>query len=89
MDDDTLRAALRRIGEEFRDNAPLTAAQAATIILDGVLAGRWRILVGEDAAQLDEIVRADPENAPSLALPSVNVITGRSPVNPPAGTGRG
>lgn len=76
MDDDSLRAALRRLGEDFRDNAPLSAAQAATIILDGVLAGQWRILVGEDAKQLDEIVRADPENALSLTPPGLNIIAG-------------
>jgi hypothetical protein len=76
MDDDMLRAALRRLGEDFRDKAPLSAAQAATIILDGVLAGRWRILVGQDAEQLDEIVRADPENAPFLTPPGVNLIIG-------------
>lgn len=51
------------MGDYFRDHAPLTAAQAATIILDGVRAGRWRILVGDDAARIDEAVRADPEHA--------------------------
>jgi hypothetical protein len=51
------------IGEAFRDNAPTSAAQAATIILDGVRANRWRILVGQDAALLDAEVRADPERA--------------------------
>lgn len=76
MDDATLLAALRRFGEDFRDKAPLSAARAAAIILDGVLAGRWRILVGEDAEQLDEIVRADPENAPSLTPPGANIIAG-------------
>ena len=40
-----------------------TAAEAATIILDGVRAGQWRILVGEDARELDAKVRADPEAA--------------------------
>ncbi len=35
----------------FRDNAPMSAAQAATIILDGVRADTWRILVGDDAAR--------------------------------------
>jgi hypothetical protein len=49
--------------EAFRDNAPLTAAQAATIILDGVRNERWRILVGEDAEILDRYVREDPEMA--------------------------
>ena len=43
--------------------APTTASQAATIILDGVKAERWRILVGEDVTRLDRRVRADPERA--------------------------
>jgi NAD(P)-dependent dehydrogenase (short-subunit alcohol dehydrogenase family) len=47
----------------FRDTAPTTAAEAATIILDGVRAGDWRILVGDDAHRLDEAVRADPAAA--------------------------
>ncbi len=47
----------------FRDNAPLTAAQAATIILDGVRNDAWRILVGADAHALDRMVRESPETA--------------------------
>ena len=47
----------------FSGAAPTTTAQAATIILDGVKANRWRILVGEDAKRLDELVRAAPEQA--------------------------
>ena len=47
----------------FRNNAPTTAEQAATIILDGVRAGRWRILVGDDAHVLDSMVRDTPEDA--------------------------
>ena len=47
----------------FHDMAPMTAAEAATVILDGVKAGRWRILVGDDAHRLDEAVRANPEGA--------------------------
>jgi NAD(P)-dependent dehydrogenase (short-subunit alcohol dehydrogenase family) len=61
-DDDVLNL-MKMFGEMFRDNAPLSAEQAATIILDGVRAGKWRILVGDDAHSLDEAVRADPENA--------------------------
>jgi NAD(P)-dependent dehydrogenase (short-subunit alcohol dehydrogenase family) len=61
--DEDLRNGLQMQGEMFRDLAPTSAAQAATIILDGVRADRWRILVGEDAEQLDEMVRDDPENA--------------------------
>jgi NAD(P)-dependent dehydrogenase (short-subunit alcohol dehydrogenase family) len=61
--DEDLRAGLVTMAEGFRDNAPMSAAQAATIILDGVRAGEWRILVGDDARRLDEAVRADPVNA--------------------------
>ena len=63
MSDDDILNLMKMFGEMFRDNAPLSAEQAATIILDGVRAGRWRILVGDDAHSLDEAVRADPENA--------------------------
>ena len=63
---DQLRQALVQQGEAFRDNAPTTAGEAAQIILDGVLAGRWRILVGDDAEVLDRMVREDPENAYSV-----------------------
>ena len=47
----------------FREEAPMTAAAAATVILAGVKAGRWRILVGQDAHELDERVRQAPEEA--------------------------
>src|SRR5882757_95944 len=47
----------------FHDEAPTTAAAAAKIILDGVKADRWRILVGDDAHLLDERVRKTPEQA--------------------------
>lgn len=61
MSDDEVRAMIDGFGDAFRDTAPLSAAGATTIILDGVRAGRWRILVGDDAVRLDEAVRADPE----------------------------
>ena len=51
------------MSDMFRDQAPMTAAEASTEILDGVRAGRWRILVGDDARKLDEAVRANPEIA--------------------------
>lgn len=60
---DELRQMIKMMGERFRDSAPLTAAAAATIILDSVRAGKWRILVGQDAQQLDVSVRANPEGA--------------------------
>jgi NAD(P)-dependent dehydrogenase (short-subunit alcohol dehydrogenase family) len=58
-----IRAALQQQAIDFRDKAPLSAAQAATIILDGVRNDRWRILVGDDAANLDRMVREAPEAA--------------------------
>jgi NAD(P)-dependent dehydrogenase (short-subunit alcohol dehydrogenase family) len=60
---DQLRQIVKMMVEGFRDSAPLTAAEAATIILDGVRAGRWRILVGDDAKAQDSRVRADPDRA--------------------------
>ncbi len=61
--DEDIRTGLQFQAEQFRDAAPLSAGDAATIILDGVLAGEWRILVGDDAVALDELVRANPEDA--------------------------
>ena len=50
-------------GERFRDEAPTTAEQASEIILNAIQENRWRILVGDDAAVIDELVREDPESA--------------------------
>src|SRR6202171_58260 len=61
-DEDIQKIALDR-ARSFRDEAPTTAAAAAKIILDGVKAERWRILVGDDAHRLDELVRQTPERA--------------------------
>ncbi|MEK9777091.1 MAG: SDR family oxidoreductase [Quisquiliibacterium sp.] len=63
LSDDQIRKMLHQRGIDFRDGAPTSAQQAAQIILDGVRAGRWRILVGEDAVALDAKVRANPERA--------------------------
>jgi len=49
--------------ELFETNAPMTAEEAASVILEAVTNGEWRILVGDDAVALDEAVRADPEGA--------------------------
>ena len=66
--DDMMRQAMHQFQSVFEAGAPLSAAGAATIILGGVRAGRWRILVGEDARVLDEKVRQDPENAYEAAF---------------------
>jgi NAD(P)-dependent dehydrogenase (short-subunit alcohol dehydrogenase family) len=59
--DQELRQLLTRLEHDFKAKAPVSAAQAATIILDGVRSGSWRILIGEGARILDAAVRADPE----------------------------
>jgi NAD(P)-dependent dehydrogenase (short-subunit alcohol dehydrogenase family) len=61
--DDQIRSTMHQLALRFRDNAPLTAVQAATIILDGVRNDAWRILVGDDAHILDRRVRESPEAA--------------------------
>jgi NAD(P)-dependent dehydrogenase (short-subunit alcohol dehydrogenase family) len=63
LSDEQILAAVEQRMTEFRDRAPLSAAGAATIILDGVRKGEWRILVGEDAKLLDRAVREAPEKA--------------------------
>jgi NAD(P)-dependent dehydrogenase (short-subunit alcohol dehydrogenase family) len=63
ISDEQLRAVVEQRMVDFRDKAPLSAAAAATIILDGVREGRWRILVGEDAKRVDQRVRQAPEEA--------------------------
>ncbi len=68
VSDEQLRQVLHQTAEDFRDKAPLSAAGAATIILDAVRENRWRVLVGEDAKQLDEAVRATPEEAYEAAF---------------------
>jgi len=61
--DAQIEALIADQARRFHDDAPTTAAQAATIILDGVRAQTWRILVGEDAHRLDSLVRAHPQEA--------------------------
>ena len=63
LSDDQIKAMIDEQGRQFRDNAPTTAAQAAKIMLDGVKSETWRILVGDDAHRMDEMVRADPAHA--------------------------
>jgi len=63
VSDANLQALATERARQFQENAPTSAAAAATVILDGVKAGRWRILVGHDAHVLDEMVRQAPEDA--------------------------
>jgi hypothetical protein len=61
-DEDIQNIAVER-ARAFREEAPMSAAAAAKVILDGVKADRWRILVGDDAHALDQRVRREPERA--------------------------
>jgi len=60
---DQIRMFMQKRAEQFRDDAPMTAAEAAHVILEGVREERWRILVGKDAEVLDRLVRETPEEA--------------------------
>ena len=64
-DGDIAKLAEER-ARRFLEDAPTSAAQAAKIILDGVKADRWRILVGADAERIDQRVREAPERAYDL-----------------------
>jgi hypothetical protein len=68
VSDDQIRQMVKERGESFRDDAPTTAADAAAEMLKGVRESRWRILLGNDARVLDEMVRADPEAAYAVAF---------------------
>ncbi|HEX2336248.1 MAG TPA: SDR family NAD(P)-dependent oxidoreductase [Hyphomicrobiaceae bacterium] len=68
VSDADLQALTIERARQFAQDAPTTAATAATMILDGVKAGHWRILVGDDAYQLDELVRHAPEDAYEVAF---------------------
>jgi NAD(P)-dependent dehydrogenase (short-subunit alcohol dehydrogenase family) len=63
VSDEEIRRVVAERDRRFRDDAPTSAAQAAAIILAGVKADRWRILVGDDAQRIDEMVRGAPEEA--------------------------
>jgi NAD(P)-dependent dehydrogenase (short-subunit alcohol dehydrogenase family) len=71
---DDLRGFMKMFEAGFRDNAPMTAAQAATVILDGVRTDKWRILVGDDALKLDAAVRVDPEGAYDGGLNLASIV---------------
>src|ERR1700681_3817087 len=68
LSDDQLRNLVAELERRFRDEALTSAAQAATIILEGVKTNRWRILVGADAHEIDEMVRQSPERAYDIAF---------------------
>ena len=63
MTDQQIQQMMQEMARQFEANAPTTAAQAATIILNGVREEKWRILIGADAQCMDTLVREAPEQA--------------------------
>jgi hypothetical protein len=61
--DEKLQSRVDEQIRRFREEAPVSAAQAAQIMLQAVRDERWRVILGEDSKRLDERVRADPEGA--------------------------
>lgn len=70
MNEAELLETQKEIIERFEKMAPTSAKAAAKIILDGVKAERWRILVGEDVTRLDKRVRRNPEAAYDVDFPA-------------------
>src|SRR5262249_10387346 len=68
LSDDQLRELVAELERRFRDEALTSATEAAAIILDGVKANRWRILVGAGAQKSDEIVRQSPDRAYDISF---------------------
>jgi NAD(P)-dependent dehydrogenase (short-subunit alcohol dehydrogenase family) len=58
-----IQQMMQEMARQFEQNAPTTAAEAATVILNGVRQEKWRILIGKDAELMDRLVREAPEEA--------------------------
>lgn len=50
----------RALDGVFADYEPVSSESAARMILEAVERGKWRVVIGDDAAAVDERVRADP-----------------------------
>ena len=61
--DEQVQQMMQEMARQFEHNAPTSAAEAATIILNGVRQEQWRILIGADAECMDGLVREAPEQA--------------------------
>jgi len=63
MTDQQIQQMMTEMARQFEANAPTSAAEAATIILNGVRDEKWRILIGADAECMDALTREAPEQA--------------------------
>jgi NAD(P)-dependent dehydrogenase (short-subunit alcohol dehydrogenase family) len=63
LSDEQIKGLIAERARQFETAAPTSAAEAATIILNGVRNEKWRILIGRDAEDMDRFVREAPELA--------------------------
>lgn len=68
LSDAEVTALVQSQVDNFRDTAPISAAQAAAQILEAVRDKRWRLLIGEDARALDRAAREHPDELYDLAF---------------------
>ena len=57
------RSWKKALGGIFTDYVPVSSEFAARAILDAIERGDWRVVIGDDAAAVDERVRTDPWSA--------------------------
>jgi NAD(P)-dependent dehydrogenase (short-subunit alcohol dehydrogenase family) len=76
LPDDDIRELMKQQAQAFETTAPTTAATAAEVILDGVKNDRWRILVGDDAFDIDQRVREQPEQAYERSFTEMMIARG-------------
>ena len=69
LSDDDVRRMIAERARRFLEEAPTTAAEAATIILDGVRNERWRILVGR-MPNVSTVSYAKPRSRPTRRVSS-------------------
>jgi NAD(P)-dependent dehydrogenase (short-subunit alcohol dehydrogenase family) len=58
--DPNIDQRVRSVSEGFVNTAPVSASEAAAVILGAVERGEWRILIGDDAAEIDRRIREQP-----------------------------
>lgn len=68
LSDEQIRQMVAEMARQFEVSAPTSAAEAATIILNGVREEKWRILIGHDAETMDQLSREAPEEAYEMSF---------------------
>ncbi|WP_298816759.1 SDR family NAD(P)-dependent oxidoreductase [Chloroflexus sp.] len=73
-----LQTAPMAEGNQARSLKPLSAEQAASIIIDGMERNLYRVLVGKDARMMDRLYRLNPRFAVNLILRQMKSLLARS-----------